>query len=67
MKQLEYYPSRDKYRLWDATNEVWFDFFSEIGKYLRQQKIYAIRTKTLPHSNKRLLTKAGVRVYALND
>ena len=63
MKQLELYPNRNKYRLWDNDGEQWFWDFAEVRQYMRANKIYCVKTKTMTHTEMRLLTKADIRVY----
>lgn len=67
MKQLEYYPNRDKFRLWDETGEMWFNEFFGISNYLKANDIWRVRTKTMHYTEKKLLEKAGIKVYATND
>ncbi len=63
MKQLELYPNRDAYRLWCERSDQWFSTFADARKYLVANKIYAVKTKTMTHTEMRLLNKAGIRVY----
>ena len=34
MKQIEFYPSRGNYRVWDEDEEKWFADFNSARKYL---------------------------------
>ncbi len=62
MKQIEFYPSRGNYRVWDEDEEKWFADFNSARKYLTDnwQNVF---TRTLTHTEIRSLQKFGIRVY----
>ena len=62
MKQIEFYPSRGNYRVWDEDEEKWFADFNSARKYLTDNWQNVI-TRTRTHTEIRSLQKFGIRVY----